>query len=148
MMSKTLADIFGNWQAHDVEIRNAMVAAAKQSTRGTQRPLSTSVTAGATPATPSLSLESELHEYILDWCHIKGWLAIHSRMDKKATQAKGVSDFILVCPNTVAFVECKKRGNKPTKEQLQFLAHVKKMGWPNAVVYSKEEFHLFIDPLI
>lgn len=105
------------------------------------------VLSGGHAARPSLP-ESDLHDYILDWWHEKGWLAIHSRMDQRTTTAKGVSDFILVCPRTVLFVECKRPGKKPTPEQLAFLAHVQKMGWPNAVVTSREEFHQFIEPLI
>jgi hypothetical protein len=139
-------NVFGNWTSHDVDEYNARVVASKQSRAGVGDEAEAARLEVAPHARPPL--ESSLHDYILDWCHSKGWLAVHSRMDKKSTQAKGVSDFIIVCPNTVAFIECKKRGNKPTKEQLSFLAHVKKMGWPNAVVYSKEEFHQFIDPLI
>ena len=138
---------FRHWTQHDVGQFNAKTA--KQSTPGEQTPTPTGSTAGATPASGSpLSYESDLHDYILDFWHARGWLDIHSRMDRKTTTAKGVSDFILVCPAFVAFVECKRKGKEPTKEQLAFLAHVKKMGWPNAVVYSQEEFHAFIDPLI
>jgi hypothetical protein len=144
-------NIFGNWTAHDVEQFNAKVEAAKQSQGGARAGESWIDACTGDSATPDRAippLESKLHEYILDFWRNKGWLAIHSRTDKRTTQAKGVADCILICPKTVVFVEVKRKPNKPTKEQLAFLAHVKKMGWPNAVVYSKEEFHQFIDPLI
>ena len=138
-------NVFGGWKDSDVELHNQRVAAGKQSTPGVEP---TPTAAGATPASRSVSLEASLHAYIEEWWRSKGWLLVHSRMDRATTTAKGVSDFILVCPKTVLFVECKRPGGKPTKEQLEFLAHVRKIGWPNAVVYSKEEFHAFVDPLI
>ena len=89
--------------------------------------------------------ESALHDYILEYAHKRGWLAIHSRMDRRTTTARGVSDFILITPKTVLFVECKRKGNKPTDEQRAFLAAVRVLGWPGTVVWSKEEFELFME---
>jgi hypothetical protein len=129
---------FGNWTRHDVDAHNQRVKSSGSVGNSTEelRP------PAGQPA------ESGLHDYILEFWHARGWLAVHSRMDRKTTQAVGTSDFILVCPKTVAFVECKRAPKKPTSEQLAFLAHVRKMGWPNAIVYSIEEFHNFIDPLL
>lgn len=89
-------------------------------------------------------LEADLHDKILDWVHKRGWLAIHSRMDRRTTTAKGVSDFIIITPWNVFFVECKQPGKKTTTEQAAFLAHVDKLRWPNAVVHSMKEFVEFI----
>lgn len=88
--------------------------------------------------------ESELHEKIAEYCRLKGWLAVHSRMDKPTTQALGVTDFIVVRPCTVLFIEVKRKGRKPTMEQLAFGAQIKKLGWPHAVVYSFQEFLNFV----
>jgi hypothetical protein len=180
-MGKTLSDVFGNWQAHDVESRNAKTpcgadlnrnknlgavssvesghapeqaktARAEQDTRETngRSPLVPENSAvnrqserSASPGRPLL--ESDLHDEIMEFCKARGWLCVHSRTDKKTTTAKGVCDCIIVTPKIVAFVECKRKGNKPTLEQLAFLRHVQKMGWPNAVVYNMSEFLVFMD---
>lgn len=65
-------------------------------------------------------------------------------MDKPTTTAVGVSDFVLITPKTVYFVEAKKPGKKPTPKQQAFLTAVKCLGWPSAVVYSREEFLAFM----
>lgn len=88
----------------------------------------------------SPELESQLHQDIHDYCRSKGWAVIHSRMDCKTTTAKGVPDFIISMPGRVAFVECKRKRNKPTPEQLAFLCHVRHHGHIAGVVYSMEEF--------
>jgi len=61
-------------------------------------------------------------------------------MDKPTTTALGVSDFILVTPKSVYFIEAKRKGGKVTPKQQAFLTAIKCLGWPAAVVYSKEEF--------
>ena len=95
-------------------------------------------------ARPSDDPESELHDYILEYSKSRGWLAIHSRMDRPTTTACGVSDFILVTPENVYFVEAKRKGKKPTPKQQAFLTAVRVLGWPQAVVRSREEFLEFI----
>ena len=85
-----------------------------------------------------------MHDYILEYCHSRHWLAVHSRMDKPTTTALGVSDFIIVAPRFVAFVEAKRPGKKPTPKQLAFLHAIGSLGWPTAVVHSKDEFDQFI----
>lgn len=92
------------------------------------------------PLTPALDHESDLHDHILTYCRAKGWLAVHSRMDKRTTYAVGTSDFIIVTPKTVLFIECKRRGAKMTTEQLAFRAQILKLGWPHAVVHNMDEF--------
>lgn len=88
----------------------------------------------------SPNLESDLHEQILDYCRSKGWRAVHSRMDKKTTTDLGVPDFIISAPGRVFFIEAKRKGRKPTPEQLAFMAHVRNHGHPCGVVYSFQEF--------
>ena len=85
--------------------------------------------------------ESKLHEQITDYCNSKLWVPIHSRMDQPTTTEKGVSDFIIVGEfPKLWFVEAKRSGNKATMEQLSFLARVRRLGWPQGVVHSMEEF--------
>ena len=135
---------FGNWQQHDVDAFNAKVAAGK---------LGAGAGAGGAVAASSPSprlcgpgpdLEANLHDSILEYCRARGWLAIHSRMDKPTTTALGVSDFVIVTPNTVLFVEAKRKGNKPTPKQRGFLMAVGALGWPNTVVYSMADFESWI----
>ncbi len=129
-MGKTLAEVYGNWTELDVLIRNQKVAG--------REPEKTTTTG------PGQDLESDLHDSILEYCRGRGWLAIHSRMDKKTTTALGVSDFIIVTHNTVLFVEAKRKGNKPTPKQRGFLMAIEVLGWPQAVVYSMGEFLAFL----
>lgn len=89
---------------------------------------------------PGPDRESDLHDQIMDYCRGRGWLAVHSRMDKRTTQQKGVSDFIIITPVRVFFVECKRVGQKLTPDQLAFAAQIKKLGWPHAVVHNMAEF--------
>lgn len=88
-----------------------------------------------------IARESKLHEQITDYCNSKLWVPIHSRMDQPTTTEKGVSDFIIVGEfPKLWFVEAKRSGNKATMEQLSFLARVRRLGWPQGVVHSMEEF--------
>lgn len=102
-------------------------------------------TASAIQDRPRPASESDLHDDILEWVRVRGFLAIHSRMDRRTTTAKGVADFIIVTHRNVYFIECKRPGKKPTVEQAAFLAHVQKLGWPNAVVHSMQEFTEFMN---
>lgn len=96
------------------------------------------------PGRPSDDPESALHDYILEYAHSRGWLAVHSRMDRPTTTAVGVSDFVLITPKTVYFVEAKRPGRKCTPQQRAFLAAVSVLGWPQAVVHDRAEFDAFI----
>lgn len=88
--------------------------------------------------------ESALHDFILEYAHSKGWLPVHSRMDRPSTVAVGVCDFILITPDNVYFVEAKRRGGKPTPKQQAFLTAVRCLGWPATVLHSREEFLAFM----
>jgi hypothetical protein len=114
-------------------------AALKNPAGGPSGPVAASVT-----VRPPLDPESKLHDHILEYVHSRGWLAVHSRMDRRTTTAKGVSDFIIITPKTVYFIECKRKGGKLTKEQQAFLTAIRVLGWPEAVVYSTAEFDAFM----
>lgn len=51
----------------------------------------------------------------------------------------GVSDLMYIGNGYVAWIELKEKPNKPTKEQLQFIEEMKKMGHRAGVAYSIEE---------
>lgn len=89
---------------------------------------------------PGPDRESELHDDILAFCRRKGWLVVHSRMDRRTTQQAGVSDFIIISPDWAWFVEAKRPGQKLRLEQAAFRAQVLKLGWPHAVVHNLQEF--------
>lgn len=89
---------------------------------------------------PGPDKESDLHDEIAAYCRSKGWLAPHSRMDKRTTQQPGISDFIIVTPKQIYFIECKRIGQKLRPDQLAFRAQILKLGWPHATVHSMAEF--------
>ena len=95
---------------------------------------------------PSDEPESTLHYAILDYCRGKGWLCVHSRMDRRTTTAVGISDFIIVAPQAVWFIECKRPGQKLRPEQAAFRAQILKLGWPHATVHSMAEFLQAVEP--
>ena len=125
---------FGNWTATDVLLHNQRVAGTGKGLGG-----------DTTPARPSDDPESALHDFIQEFCRKRSWLAIHSRMDKPTTTALGVSDFIIVTTNTVYFIEAKRKGQKPTTKQRGFLTAVGALGWPQAIVHSKDEFLQYME---
>lgn len=103
------------------------------------------VRASTVKAFDEAELESETHDKIHQHATIKGWGIIHSRMDRKTTQAKGVSDFILLAPGpTVFFIEVKRPGKKLRPEQLTFAALCHRTEQLYAAVYSFEEYLDFV----
>jgi hypothetical protein len=94
---------------------------------------------------PGPDRESQLHDQVLEYCHSKDWLCIHSAMHRATTTAKGVSDFIVITPTQGYFLEAKRRGQKLRPEQAAFLAQVAKLGWPCGVIHSFQEFLTFLE---
>lgn len=93
--------------------------------------------------------EAKLHEQILEHCRGKGWFAIHSRMDRKATNQVGLADFVILADGGRMFaVECKRPGAKPRPEQLAFAAHCKKLGHRHAFCWSYAEFCAFVTEIL
>lgn len=107
---------------------------------------------GATASTGDAALatvnESDLHDQILAECRRRGWLAIHSRMDRKTTTACGTFDFIILTDiirygdvsQTVLLVEAKTRTGKLTVAQQALHAHARKLGHTVHVVRSFDDF--------
>lgn len=95
---------------------------------------------------PPVDLEGELHEAIINHCNGKGWAFIHSRMDKRTTQQKGVCDFIIMAPvKRTLLIEAKARNEKLTKDQNIFKAWMRKQGHTVYEVRNMEGFYLAIE---
>lgn len=93
------------------------------------------------PSSDAAIVESTLHDQILSECRVRGWKAIHSRMDKRSTVGEGVCDFVIFADNgRVICCECKTRSGKLSMEQNVFIAWLAKLGHHVAVVRSFSEF--------
>lgn len=100
------------------------------------------------PPTASDEPESELHDQIIDECRRLGWYCRHCRMDKKTTDAVGTPDFIIAIPGGITlWIECKRKGSKPTMPQLAASAHLRHLGHLHGFCYSFEEFQAFVGRL-
>lgn len=85
--------------------------------------------------------ESKLHDQICAECESRLWGYVHSRMDKRTTNARGVCDFIVLADGGRVFlVECKMPKKKFSGEQLIFEAVAKRNGHVVHRVETIEEF--------
>lgn len=86
--------------------------------------------------------ESTLHEQIMKHCDSQWpkWKYLRARMDKRSTIASGAQDFTIFAPGRVILCECKRKGEKPTAEQLAWHKELELLGHKVHVVYSFEEF--------
>ena len=92
---------------------------------------------------------------VMLWCGQKGYLSFRcnagtfvsadgSRYVKGLPQ--GFSDILVLKPmGQACFIETKIRPRKPTKQQLDFLASVKRLGFRAGVAYTLEEAKSIID---
>jgi len=89
--------------------------------------------------------ERDLHDDIMTWCKSQ-WPQIkfrHARMDRATTEELGCEDFTLFLPEgRVAHIECKKKGQKQTQEQLAWACQLGRLGHKVSVVTNMEEFLL------
>lgn len=121
----------------DIERLNAKVFAARMKREGNPLP-----DPGAFEGK-----ESKLHDQIIAECQRRRWYFVHSRTDRKTTQAKGVPDFIIAAParckawgEITYWVECKRKGSKLSPEQTVTKHVLTALGHRYACVYSYEEF--------
>jgi hypothetical protein len=92
-------------------------------------------------ASKSAVREADLHDAILDFCRIKGWPVVHSRMDVPATCGVGTPDFVIAVPSgRTLWIEAKASGGKLRPEQSAWLASLRFVGHTAEVVRSMEEF--------
>lgn len=95
---------------------------------------------------PHEGKESELHERIMDYCRSKGWQFIHSRTDKPSTNQLGCPDFLIAANDGVTFwIECKRKGSKPTTHQLGTILALKLLGHRAGIIFSFQEFLDFVN---
>lgn len=93
------------------------------------------------PCKDGVAREADLHEQISKYCRVQGWLAIHSRMDKRQTSAIGTPDFIIATNGgRTHWIECKRKGGKLTAAQAGTLHWLKSLGHSAHCVSSMEEF--------
>ncbi len=91
--------------------------------------------------TDAVTDESQLHDDILAYCREHGWRAIHSRMDRKTTTAKGDPDFVIFADRARVFaIECKSRTGKRTVDQIGCAMQLEKLGHDCSLVRSLAEF--------
>lgn len=92
--------------------------------------------------------EKELHKQIEQWLRMKGVRCIvHSRTDKKTTQAKGVPDFLFMMRGNAFAIEVKIGNNQLTKEQEAWLVDAAVDGWICRVVRSLDQLICVCSPL-
>jgi hypothetical protein len=93
--------------------------------------------------------EREIHKQIEQWLNLHGIVYIHSRTDKRTTNAVGLPDFVFVRRCVIAAcveravpfaIEIKLPGKEPTKEQAETMLDMKANGWTCAVAHSLKEF--------
>ena len=85
--------------------------------------------------------ESKLHDAILGECAVRGWAVVHSRMDRRTSQAPGVPDFIIAADGGKTWwVEAKRKGGKLSPAQRDFGFLLGHNGHELHVVYSIEDF--------
>lgn len=85
--------------------------------------------------------EPDLHDDILDFCRERGWIAVHSRMDRKTTQAVGIADFIIAAAQgRVFWIEVKSKSGKLSVAQKGFAMQLDKLGHECFLVRSMDDF--------
>lgn len=85
--------------------------------------------------------EADLHEQITRECRHRGWVIVHSRMDRRTTTAVGVTDFVIAADGGRTFwIEAKTRTGKLTREQQATIHWLQSLGHAASVVRSLEEF--------
>lgn len=91
--------------------------------------------------TDAVNSEGVLHDEIAAYCKARNLVVVHSRMDRPSTTAPGIPDFVIALPGGfTAWVECKTRSGKLTKEQFTIHFLLAKAGHLVGVVRSMDEF--------
>lgn len=99
--------------------------------------------------------ESLVHRDIENWLRQRGIFFIHSRTDKKTTNANGTPDFIFMWCfydyvdkahiYTGMAIEVKVNGNNLSPEQLTVKAQMEANGWNYFVVASLDELRVYLN---
>lgn len=96
-------------------------------------------------AQASIKLERELHKLISNELLRRGIFAVHSRTDKRTTNAVGVPDFIFAIGGRPIAVEVKMPKGVLSGEQLAVMNQMKATGWNYFVVRSFDDLRLVLD---
>ena len=93
----------------------------------------------------SLPSEAALHDFILEECRRRGWLAFHGSMAHRTKRTVGEPDFVILTPGgRLLLVECKTSQGKLSPEQLAIACHARKLGHSIHVIRSQQEFRQLI----
>lgn len=85
--------------------------------------------------------EADLQEEIEEYCRGRQWICLRSRMDKPTTRMRGEPDLTILAPGgIVLWIECKRKNEKPTTEQLGFHAWAERLGHKVYVVRNMDGF--------
>ncbi len=88
--------------------------------------------------------EKQLHKLIWQELNRRDVVVIHSRMDKRTTNAMGIPDFCFVYGGVPYAIEAKARKGKLTAEQMRTLHRMAGNGWHCHVVFNFDEFKKII----
>ena len=98
------------------------------------------------PVGEAVGDEGRLHDEITAYCKARNLVFVHSRMDRPSTIAPGLPDFVIAMPGgCTAWVECKTRSGKLTKEQFTVHYLLATARHLVGVVRSYDEFLRFIE---
>jgi len=91
-----------------------------------------------------VKLERDDEERLVRYCRKNDILCLKLRIDGM----DGFPDRTIIANGAIGFVEMKRKGNKPSKQQEYWLKQMKKRGFPTCVAYSSDEAIQFTESLI
>lgn len=91
--------------------------------------------------------ESKLHEQIIAEVRARGWYVVHSRLDRRTTNAVGTPDMVIAANNGKTYwLELKTAKGKLTREQSGTIHWLQTLGHTAEVVRSLGDFLKAIEP--
>ncbi len=100
------------------------------------------------PPSEGVTDESDLHDRIIAECRRRGYVIVHSRMDRRTTTAVGTTDFVIAADRgRTLWLECKTVKGKLTREQEATIHWLKGLGHVAEVIRSFEAFRAIVDNL-
>lgn len=84
--------------------------------------------------------EKELHKLIYQELTRNSIVPIHSRMDKRTTNVRGLPDFLFVYHGVPYAIEAKAPKGQLSPEQMRTIVRMEENGWHCHVVRSFDEF--------
>lgn len=99
-------------------------------------------------AAEEVKVERELHKLIWNELTRREIFLVHSRMDRKTTQAKGTPDFVACIIGLFVAFECKTATGALSKEQETVRLEIIRNGGRYYVVRSFEEFRAALSDVL